>query len=62
MIPRSWFFLNSLSVWIFASGNFASAAVSTAVFAGVTPPFMFTKVKTFCRVRVQRVEAVSTRS
>ncbi len=46
-IPRSWFFLNSVSVWIFASGNFASAAVSTFVFSGVTPPFMFTKVKTF---------------
>ncbi len=41
-MPCSWFFLNSLSVAIFASGKAFSAFVSFAVFAGVTPPAMST--------------------
>src|SRR5438445_383907 len=47
LIPCSWFFLNWLSVAIFASGNGLSAFVSLAVFAGVTPPVTLTNAKTF---------------
>src|SRR5665213_2793056 len=38
LMPLSCCFLNWLSVWIFASGNEASAFVSFAVFAALTPP------------------------
>ena len=47
LIPRSWFFLNCFSVWIFASGNAASARLSVFVFAVVTPPRTLTNAKTF---------------
>ena len=43
-MPFSWFSLNWLSVWTFASGKPVSALSSWCVFAAVTPPAMFTNV------------------
>ena len=57
-MPPSSSLMNCDFVWIFASGNFASACWRRAVFASVTPPLTFTNEKRSCGFAYSRSNRV----